>query len=92
MPDYNALDIIMAEWSRTNANSLYATRLANLLAGVGVNGSIKLNSTTVQNDTNAKDTLKGSLSVLNNSDLDWFFKSSNDVTDAIIFSETTTAV
>ncbi|MCX7422601.1 MAG: hypothetical protein NT013_24080 [Planctomycetia bacterium] len=92
VPDYEALDTIMAEWSRTNANSLYATRLANLLAGVGVNGSIKLNSTTVQNDTNAKDFLKGSLSVLNNSDLDWFFKSSNDVTDAIIFSETTTAV
>ncbi|MCX7417976.1 MAG: cadherin domain-containing protein [Planctomycetia bacterium] len=75
-----ALTAIMAEW--TSANS-YATRIANLLNGGGANGTTKLNTTTVQNDANAADTLNGSATAPNNSDLDWFFQSANDVLDAI---------
>ncbi len=89
--DFVALNAIMAEWSRTDANSLYANRIANLQdVGVGSNAATKLNSTTVQNDS-AKDTLKGSLPAPNNTDLDWFFQSSSDVLDAIA-NETKTAV
>ena len=75
-----ALTAIMAEW--TSANS-YATRIANLLNGGGANGTTKLNTTNVQNDANAADTLNGSAVAPNNSDLDWFFQSANDVLDAI---------
>jgi hypothetical protein len=75
-----ALTAIMAEW--TSANT-YATRIANLLNGGGANGTTTLNTTTVQNDANAADTLNGSAAAPNNSDLDWFFQSANDVLDAI---------
>jgi Ca2+-binding RTX toxin-like protein len=75
-----ALAAVMAEW--TSANS-YATRIANLLNGGGANGSTKLNTTTVQNDSDAADTLNGSLAAPNNTDLDWFFQSASDVLDAI---------
>ena len=72
----------MAEWTRTGANSLYETRIANLRAGVGPNGT-RLNEQTVQNDANAADNLKGGLPAPNNTELDWFFRSPGDVLDAI---------
>lgn len=65
-----ALNAIMSEW--TSANS-YATRVANLFNGGGVNGTTKLNKTSVQNDSSAADKLTGS------SDMDWFFQSNGDV-------------
>ena len=65
-----ALNAVMAEW--TSANS-YATRVANLRNGGGANGSTKLNSMTIQNDSSAADRLTGA------SELDWFFQSSADV-------------
>ena len=76
----SALAAIMAEWTSTNA---YATRIANLLNGGGANGSTLLNATTAQNDSNAADKINGSLAAPNNTDLDWFFQSVNDVLDAI---------
>ncbi len=88
--DLAALSAIMAEWTRTGANSAYLVRIANLLNGVGPN-STKLNSTTVQNDSSTADNLNGSLVALDNTDLDWFFKSSGDVLDAIN-GETVTTV
>ena len=66
----DALNLIMAEW--TSAND-YASRVTNLLNGVGTNGTIKLNNSTLQNDSSAAAKLTGS------SDLDWFFQSSGDV-------------
>jgi hypothetical protein len=64
----------MSEW--TGANS-YAARVTNLTNGGGANGSTKLNSSTVANDAGAADKLNG------NADTDLFFKSANDVLDAI---------
>ncbi len=65
-----ALNAIMAEW--TSAKS-YATRVANLSKGGGANGSTKLNSASVQNDSSAADQLNG------NSETDWFFQSAGDI-------------
>ncbi len=65
-----ALNAIMAEW--TSANS-YAARVANLRNGGGANGTTKLNSTTVKNDSSAVDQLTGG------SATDWFFQSVSDV-------------
>jgi Ca2+-binding RTX toxin-like protein len=65
-----ALNSIMAEWMSANA---YSTRVANLLNGGGANGTIKLNTTTIQNDSSAADTLTGG------TDSDWFFQSNADV-------------
>ena len=75
-----ALTAIMAEW--TSANS-YATRVANLLNGGGANGSTKLNMSSVQNDSSAADRITGG------SETDWFFKSANDVLDALLDEITT---
>ena len=86
--DVAAMNAIMAEWTRTDANSFQATRIASLMAGVGPNGT-RLNERTVQNDANAVDNIKGSLPFPNNTDLDWFFRSPGDVLDAIS-GETTT--
>ncbi len=65
-----ALTAIMAEW--TSAESL-ATRQTNLRNGGGLNGTNKLNSTTVKNDANAADSLTG------DTDTDWFFQFTGDV-------------
>lgn len=65
-----ALTAIMAEW--TSGNSL-ADRKAHLVAGGGVNGTNKLTTTTVLNDSSAADRLTG------NEDLDWFFQLASDV-------------
>ena len=76
-----ALNVLMAEWS--NANDAYATRVAKL-RDVGVlGGTVKLNSNSVQNDSNAADTLLGSLASPNNTDLDWFFLATGDVGDIL---------
>ena len=48
-------------------------RQAHLLNGGGLNGTNRLNSTTVVNDANAKDSLSGG------DDTDWFFQSAGDV-------------
>lgn len=65
-----ALTAIRNEW--TSGNS-YATRVANLINGGGANGTTKLNSTTVKNDSSVADRLTGS------SELDWFFQSASDL-------------
>lgn len=67
-----ALTAIMAEW--TSAGDL-ATRQTHLLGTVsgGLNGTNKLNSTTVKNDTNAADRLTG------DADTDWFFQFTGDM-------------
>ena len=65
-----ALNAIMSEW--TSANS-YATRRINLLSGGGLNGTTKLNSTTIKSDSSAADRLAGGV------ELDWFFQSAGDI-------------
>ena len=65
-----ALVAIIAEWS--SAESL-ATRQTRLVNGGGLNGTTsRLNSTTVKNDTGAKDVLSG------DADTDWFFQFAGD--------------
>ena len=64
--NFVALSTIMAEWTGVGTYDARVTSLTS--AGAG-----KLNSTTVQNDSNAKDTLVGG------SDLDLFFESNSDV-------------
>ena len=68
-----ALRSSFPEWTPTNANSLYATRVANLLNGGGANGATKFNSSTVHDDLSAAEKLTGG------ADSDWFFRSSSDV-------------
>ena len=65
-----ALNAILAEWTSAK---LYATRVTNLQQGGGLNGSTKLNRTTIQNDSSAADQLTGS------SETDWFFQSAGDI-------------
>jgi Ca2+-binding RTX toxin-like protein len=60
-----AIDALLAEWTRLDAD--FATRVANLRNGGGLNGSTVLNSGTVLDDGTAID------SVLGSSDLDWFW-------------------
>jgi hypothetical protein len=69
-----ALAAIMAEW--TSANS-YATRVANIQNGTGLNNPYKLDSTTVFNDAGAVDQLFGE------GDTDWFLVSIGDTNDAV---------
>jgi hypothetical protein len=63
-----ALDAIMAEWTRTDAGATYNVRIGHLRDGTsgGLNGSYRLNATTVHND-GAIDELRG------DQDNDWFF-------------------
>ncbi len=65
-----ALTAIRNEW--VSANS-YSLRVSHLLTGGGLNGTTKLNSSTITNDSSAADSLTG------NSELDWFFQSANDI-------------
>ena len=83
------LNAIMAEWSRTDLD--YAARVAKLRDTGVSNGTIKLNSSSVQNDANAADILNGGHSSPTEG-LDWFFQSTNDVLDAINGVEIKTAV
>ena len=71
-----ALNVIMAEWA---SEKLYATRVTNLQLGGGLNGSTKLNGSTIQNDSSALDSLSG------NADQDVFFWSNPDqILDAVL--------
>ena len=70
-----AIDAIMAEWSRTNTNSGYAARLANLRNGGGLNGTNRIDSGTSLTDGAAVDSLTGGLG------LDWFWSFSDTVND-----------
>lgn len=63
--DAAALTALMAEWAGTNS---YATRVANLTNGGGLNGGATLNLSTVADDGET-DVLRGRLGV------DWFFAS-----------------
>jgi serralysin len=65
-----ALDAIRLEWSRLDA--VYATRISNLRNGSGLNGTNKLDATTVLTDGTAIDTLFGQAG------LDWFWKFGSD--------------
>jgi Ca2+-binding RTX toxin-like protein len=67
-----AIVAIRGEWSRLDL--AYATRITNLRNGGGLNGSSKLNSTTVLTDSiSVFDTLTGGLA------LDWFWQFTGDV-------------
>jgi Ca2+-binding RTX toxin-like protein len=61
-----ALDAIMDEWTRTDTDATYQQRIDRLKAGVGLNGSVSLDSSTVSRD-GAVDILTGSAG------LDWFW-------------------
>ena len=66
----------MLEWGDTS--KAYADRIRHLTSGGAgsANGSTRLNSSTVKNDSRPD-------SVNGGSDLDWFFQSAADVLDAI---------
>ena len=70
-----ALNAIMSEWTGVNN---FATRVSNLTSGVGTSNKIKLTAATVKDDATAADTLTGG------AETDWFFKSPNDVLDALV--------
>lgn len=73
---------VMAEWTSLNS---YSNRVTHLTNGSGIaNGSTKLDSSVVANDT-ANDPLTGG------ADLDWFFGSNSEVQD-LINGETLTNV
>jgi hypothetical protein len=78
-----ALAAVLAEWSRTDAD--YATRIAHLTTGGGLNGSVLLNSTTVQNNGLA-DSLYGGAG------LDWYFAGVLDVLVNKATGETVTSI
>ncbi len=67
--DRASIDAVMLEWSRTDLP--YADRIANLRLGRGLNGTRRLNSTTIPTD-DLPDQLQGDL------DLDWFWSSATD--------------
>ncbi len=71
--DRTELEAVMLEWTRTTAN--YTTRLARLRDGAtgGLNGTYRLNTTTVQKDSQL-DQLFGE------SGTDWFFAFNNATT------------
>ena len=69
-----AVDSLAAEWARGDLD--YASRIANLRNGGGLNGTFKLDAATVITDGSSIDTLTGGL------ELDWFWKFGSDlVTD-----------
>ena len=80
MANVPALNAIMAEWKRTDL--IYKDRVANLRDAGVLNGTIKLNNSSGQNDASATDRLNGGHTAVIE-DLDWFFQSTNDVLDAI---------
>jgi Ca2+-binding RTX toxin-like protein len=66
----SAAQAVMAEWARTDLD--YTNRISNLRNGSGLNGSSKLDSTALTNDSNAVDTLLGGAGE------DWFWKYTGD--------------
>ncbi len=86
-----SLDALMSEWRRPDL--AYAARVGNLRDGGGLNGTVQLNTPTVQNDAKAPDNLKGSTPPTPNiADLDWLFKSTGDVMDALVAGEINTII
>jgi Ca2+-binding RTX toxin-like protein len=77
-----ALDGIMAEWGRIDAD--YATRVSHLLSGGGLNDPYLLNNSTLANDAGAIDQLFGE------GDTDWFLVSTGDLNDAAVGESLTT--
>lgn len=75
------LNAIMTEWTKLGAGNEYSNRVARIRDTGVLNGTVKLNSSTVQNDAGAIDNLNGGN--LDASDIDWFFQSAKDVLDAI---------
>jgi Ca2+-binding RTX toxin-like protein len=69
-----ALDAIMTEWGRTDAD--YATRVSHLQTGGGLNDPYLLDSSTLSDDAGALDQLFGE------GDTDWFLVSAGDTNDA----------
>ncbi|MFM7161446.1 MAG: calcium-binding protein, partial [Planctomycetaceae bacterium] len=68
--DRTAIAAIVAEWASAGG---YATRIANLKGGGGLNGAYRLSSTTLLTDTSTTvDTLRGE------DDLDWFWSFAGD--------------
>jgi hypothetical protein len=61
--DSAALEAVMAEWTRTDAD--FQTRVGHLMNGGGLNGAVRINASTVSDD-NDYDVLTGS------SGTDWF--------------------
>ena len=96
--DFVSLNLIMSEWRRTDLG--YADRVVHLRDGGGLNGTTKLSGVTaqtpiatVQNDAGAADNLKGSAPPTPNTlDLDWIFKSTGDLMDALVAGETSTPI
>jgi hypothetical protein len=81
---YSNLLSLMNEWTQATT---YAVRVGNLLNGGGLNGTNKLNSTTVKSDNGAIDQLFG------DDDDDWFLVSPEDsVNDWQSARETKTVV
>lgn len=66
----SALTAIRNEWVSSTS---HPSRVTHLLNGGGLNGTTKLNSSTIKNDSSAADFLTG------DSELDWFFQSAGDV-------------
>ena len=95
-----AINAIMSEWIRTSeitdtAAQSFAVRVGHLRDGTsgGLNGTAKLNSSTVHDDAGAIDTLKGSSPPTpNTADLDWLFKSTGDLMDALVTGEILTTI
>lgn len=66
----SALTAIRNEWVSSTS---HPSRVAHLLNGRGLNGTTKLNGSTIKNDSSAADFLTG------DSEIDWFFQSASDV-------------
>jgi hypothetical protein len=78
-----ALGAVLAEWGRTDAD--YATRIAHLMNGGGLNGSTVLNTSTVHNDGVAN-------SLYGGPGQDWFFAGVMDAIFNKASGETVTSV
>jgi Ca2+-binding RTX toxin-like protein len=70
-----ALDAIMAEWARPDAD--YATRVSHLQSGGGLNDPYLLDPNTVFDDAGAIDQLFGE------GETDWFLVSAGDLNEAV---------
>jgi hypothetical protein len=79
-----ALEAIMAEWSSTDS---YTTRVNDLLNGGDLNGTYRLNTSTVH-DNGQVDTLVGTTGAA----FDWFFAGLTDVVKNKRSNETQTAI
>src|SRR5262249_52990320 len=79
-----ALDDIMREWTSTGTG--YANRINHLMNGGGLNGSSRVNSSTVAGDSSAKDTLTGG------GGNDWFVVGAEDVLTDKATGETKTVI